>query len=61
MKILVIPIVVGVLEKVLNSQRDEGGEVENQRKNRGHPDHCIVKIVHSTQNNSDDLKRLLVT
>ena len=43
-KVTVIPIVVGELEKVSKGLEKRLGDVGNQRENQNNPDHSFVKI-----------------
>ena len=44
MRMTVIPILVGAIGTVSKDLEKENGGIENQRKNRDHPDQYIFKI-----------------
>ena len=59
MGVTVTSIGVGSLETVPKGMEKTGG-TGNQKKNRDHPDHSIVKIGWNTKKRSGDLERLAV-
>ena len=44
MRVMVIPVVNSALGMVSQRLGKKTREIENQKKNWDHPDHCIVKI-----------------
>ena len=60
MKVTVIPVIVGTLGTVSNG-KEKIERIGNQRKNRDHLDHSIVKIGKNIQKSRLDLRRIAVT
>ena len=61
MRMMVIPILVGTLGTVPKWFRNTTGGTGDQRENRDHTDHSIVKIDENTEKSPGDLRRLAVT
>ena len=61
MKVTVIPIILGALRAVSESWKKKARIIEDQMKNRYHPDHSIMKISLNTLRKPQDLMRLAVT
>ena len=58
---MVMPIEVCAFGAVLKDVEKKIRQNGNQRKNRDHPDHSIVKIGLNTGKSPGDLKRLFAT
>ena len=51
---MIIPVIAGILRAVFKSFGKKMEKPANQRKNRDHIDHSIVKIIFNTEKSPDD-------
>ena len=59
-KVKVIPVIIGGIGTVSKSLEKDWKNVGNQRKNRDHSEHTIVKIGLTTQKSLGGMRRLAV-